>query len=72
MFRSLAITRPGSDAVAVAIADIVELQQPLPMRWPVGEDTYRALTTRTQMTDEQWESWIRTSGGYRSAFFEGT
>lgn len=72
LFRSLALTRPGSDAVAVAIADIVDLQQPLPMRWPVGEDTYRALTTRTQMTDEQWETWIRTSGGYRSAFFEGT
>jgi NAD(P)-dependent dehydrogenase (short-subunit alcohol dehydrogenase family) len=71
MFRSLALTRPGSDAVATAIADIVDLQQPLPMRWPVGEDTYRALTTRTQMTDEQWETWIRTSGGYRSAFFEG-
>ena len=43
-FRALAATRPGSDAVAAAIADIVQLQQPLPLRWPVGEDCLRMIT----------------------------
>ena len=67
-FRALAATRPGSDAVAVAIADIVELQQPLPLRWPVGEDTQRAFAARASLTDEQWEQSLRTSG-YRASFF---
>jgi len=67
-FRALAATRPGSDAVAVAIADIVDLQQPLPVRWPVGEDTYRTLAARATMSDEAWEQYIRTMG-YRAAFF---
>jgi NAD(P)-dependent dehydrogenase (short-subunit alcohol dehydrogenase family) len=69
-FRALAATRPGSDAVAAAIADIVDLAQPLPMRWIVGEDAQRAIAMRVSMTDDQWESWVRSSGGYRAAFFE--
>jgi NAD(P)-dependent dehydrogenase (short-subunit alcohol dehydrogenase family) len=70
-FRALAATRPGSGAVAMAIADIVDLQQPLPMRWPVGDDAIRMITARTHATDEQWEQYIRTQGGgYRRLFFE--
>lgn len=70
-FRALAATRPGSDAVAAAIADIVDLRQPLPVRWPVGEDTHRTLAARATMSDEAWEQYIRTTG-YRAAFFDET
>ena len=51
-FRALAVTRPGSDAVAAAIADIVQLQQPLPLRWPVGEDCLRMVADRRRSSDE--------------------
>ncbi len=53
-FRALAITRPGSRSVAVAMADIVLLEQPLPMRWPVGNDATHQLALRAAATDEQW------------------
>jgi NAD(P)-dependent dehydrogenase (short-subunit alcohol dehydrogenase family) len=68
-FRARAATRPGSRAVAVAVADIVELEQPLPMRWPVGEDTQELLALRNASTDSQWEEILKTSEGYRSVFF---
>jgi NAD(P)-dependent dehydrogenase (short-subunit alcohol dehydrogenase family) len=61
-FRQLAATRPGSDAVAAAIADIVQLQQPPPLRWPVGEDCVRMLRDRNRMTDEEWEDHVRGQG----------
>jgi NAD(P)-dependent dehydrogenase (short-subunit alcohol dehydrogenase family) len=61
-FRALAATRPGSDAVAAAIADIVQLQQPPPLRWPVGEDCVRMLRDRGRMTDEEWERLMRAQG----------
>jgi NAD(P)-dependent dehydrogenase (short-subunit alcohol dehydrogenase family) len=63
-FRELAITRPGSQAVAVAMADIVDLVQTPPMRWPVGEDAARMLPLRKDTPDDQWEQMIR-----RGAFF---
>ena len=55
-FRALAATRPGSDAVAAAVADIVQLQQPLPLRWPVGEDCLRMITDRLRTSDTEWET----------------
>jgi NAD(P)-dependent dehydrogenase (short-subunit alcohol dehydrogenase family) len=61
-FRRLAATRPGSDAVAAAIADIVQLQQPPPLRWPVGDDCVRMLRDRSRSTDEEWEQHMRTQG----------
>ncbi len=61
-FRRLAATRPGSDAVAAAIADIVQLQQPPPLRWPVGEDCVRMLRDRARLTDEEWETHMRSQG----------
>ena len=61
-FRRLAATRPGSDAVAAAIADIVQLQQPPPLRWPVGEDCVRMLRDRARLTDEEWEHRMREQG----------
>lgn len=70
-FRALAATRPGSGAVAMAIADIVDLQQALPMRWPVGDDAVRMIPARLAASDEQWEQVVRTGqSGYRRAFFE--
>lgn len=69
-FRARAATRPGSRTVATSVADIVELEQPLPMRWPVGEDTEQAIRSRESLTDAQWEAQMRgESTGYRSAFF---
>lgn len=69
-FRARAATRPGSRTVASSVADIVELEQPLPMRWPVGEDTEQVIRQRESLTDAQWEERLRgDGGGYRSAFF---
>ena len=61
-FRARAITRPGSDAVGSAIADIVQLQQPLPLRWPIGDDAIRMLEARRATSDDQWESTMRAAG----------
>jgi NAD(P)-dependent dehydrogenase (short-subunit alcohol dehydrogenase family) len=71
VFRETAASRPGSDAVGVAVADIVDLVQPLPLHWPVGEDAVRRLNLRARSTDEQWEQYIRSSAGHRTAFFAG-
>src|SRR5215208_5855969 len=70
-FRAQAAGRPGSAAVAVAIADIIKLRHPLPMRWPVGDDAARLIPARLAASDEQWEQLVRTSPGWRRAFFEG-
>jgi NAD(P)-dependent dehydrogenase (short-subunit alcohol dehydrogenase family) len=61
-FRELAATRPGSDAVAAAIADIVQLQQALPLRWQIGEDCLRMLRDRARWTDQEWEERMRAQG----------
>ena len=71
-FRKRAATRPGSRSVACAVADIVELVQPLPMRWPVGEDTVQTIRLREAMTDLEWEERLRGDTQlYRAAFFRG-
>jgi NAD(P)-dependent dehydrogenase (short-subunit alcohol dehydrogenase family) len=61
-FRALAATRPGSDAVATAVADIVQLQQPLPLRWPIGEDCHRMVSDRRRSSDDDWEARMRAVG----------
>ncbi len=72
-FRKRAATRPGSRSVATAVADIVELVQQLPMRWPVGEDTVQTIRLREAMTDQEWEERLRGDANlYRAAFFRGT
>ncbi len=69
-FRARGATRPGSRTVGAIVADIVELDQPLPMRWVIGEDSQRLIAMREQASDEQWERMIRGEvGGFRSAFF---
>lgn len=71
-FRKRAATRPGSRSVATAVADIVELVQQLPMRWPVGEDTVQTIRLREAMTDLEWEERLRGDANlYRAAFFRG-
>ncbi len=70
-FRALAKTRPGSRTVASTVADIVELEQPLPMRWVVGEDARQAILRRQQLTDAEWEAQLRSGRGEASAFFRG-
>ena len=71
-FRRRAATRPGSRSVATAVADIIEFEQQLPMRWPVGEDTIQTIRLRESLTDQQWEERVRTATEtYRGAFFEG-
>ncbi len=61
-FRTLAATRPGSYAVATAIADLVESPPPLPLRWPVGEDCVRMISERRRQSDEDWELLMRAQG----------
>ena len=61
-FRARAATRPGSDAVAAAIADIIQLPQPVPLRWLIGEDCVRMVRDRSRMTDEEWETLMRGEG----------
>ena len=71
-FRTRAATRPGSRSVATAVADIVELEQQLPMRWPIGEDTIQTIRLREAMTDQEWEARVRGDTKiYRGAFFHG-
>lgn len=67
-FRERAASRPGSRAVAVALADIVELEQPLPTRWPVGDDAQQMIALRASLTDAQWEEAMRQNDGYRGVF----
>ena len=67
-FRERAASRPGSRAVAVALADIVELEQPLPTRWPVGDDAQQMIALRASLTDAQWEEALRQNDGYRGVF----
>jgi NAD(P)-dependent dehydrogenase (short-subunit alcohol dehydrogenase family) len=67
-FRERAASRPGSRAVAVALADIVELEQPLPTRWPVGDDAQQMIALRESLTDAQWEDAMRRNDGYRGVF----
>jgi NAD(P)-dependent dehydrogenase (short-subunit alcohol dehydrogenase family) len=72
-FRALAASRPGSDAVAAAIADIVQLQQPLPLRWPVGEDCLRMIADRRRASDDEWETRMRAAGwGFRPGELGGS
>lgn len=61
-FRALAATRPDGEAVAAAIADIVQLQQPLPLRWPIGDDCVRMIPARRATPDEEWEARMRGYG----------
>ena len=61
-FRAVAATRPGSDAVGMAIADAVQLQQRLPLRWPLGEDALRLIPTRRATPDDAWERDRRAEG----------
>jgi NAD(P)-dependent dehydrogenase (short-subunit alcohol dehydrogenase family) len=61
-FRALARTRPGSDAVAAAMADMVELHQPLPMRWMIGDDCVRMIQRRRALPDDDWERELRAAG----------
>ncbi len=61
-FREVAATRPGSDAVGMAIADAVQLQQRLPLRWPLGEDALRLIPARRTTPDDVWERERRAEG----------
>ncbi|MCC7364436.1 MAG: SDR family oxidoreductase [Dehalococcoidia bacterium] len=61
-FRERAATRPGSDAVAAALADIAQLQQPLPLRWPIGDDAIRFIAARRTTADDDWEHQMRAAG----------
>jgi NAD(P)-dependent dehydrogenase (short-subunit alcohol dehydrogenase family) len=54
-FRARAITRPSSDSVAQGMADIVQLEQALPLRWPIGEDCVRMTQARRLTDDDTWE-----------------
>jgi len=59
-FRELAATKPGAASVAAALADIVDVQQPLPMRWPVGNDAVHQIPLRASVSDEEWAHLCRS------------
>ena len=40
----------------------MQLQQPPPLRWPVGEDCVRMLRDRARLTDDEWERLMRSQG----------
>jgi NAD(P)-dependent dehydrogenase (short-subunit alcohol dehydrogenase family) len=61
-FRARAITRPGSEAVANAMADIVQLEQRLPLRWPIGDDAVRMAASRRATADDRWEAELLAAG----------
>lgn len=66
----LAASRPGPQTIASTMADAVEIEQPLPLRWPIGEDTHQLLAMRRTLTDAEWEATLREErGGLRSAYF---
>lgn len=67
-FRALAATRPGSRTVGSVVADLVELEQPLPTQYVIGEDALRLAEERAARTDAAWRELVR-----RGPFFdEGT
>lgn len=67
----LAATRPGPRTIASTIADAAEIEQALPLRWPVGEDTHQLLALRRASTDEEWEAALREErAGLRSIYFK--
>ena len=68
-FRAGVESRPGPRTVAVTLADMVELEQPLPLRWPMGNDVQAAWALRDRLPPTQWESHMRSGAGYWSAFF---
>ena len=63
-------SRPGARTVAVTMADMVELEQPLPLRWPMGNDVQAAWALRDRLQPPEWEAHMRSGAGYWSAFFE--
>ena len=54
--------------VEAAAADIVELEQPLPLRWPVGDDTLQMLDLRVRPRDPEWDDFLRTRGAIWRTF----
>ena len=65
----LAASRPGPQTIASTLADAVEIEQPLPLRWPVGDDTHQLMAMRRMLTDAEWEAVLREErGGLRSAY----
>ena len=67
----VAASRPGPRTIALTMADAAEIEQPLPLRWPVGEDSEHLLSLKRSMTDVEWETFLRSgAAGIRSAYFE--
>ena len=53
---------PGPEAVAAAIADAIESDEPR-LRWPVGADAEMVLAVRSSSTDEEFEATMRGTLG---------
>lgn len=67
----VAASRPGPRTIALTLADAAEIEQPLPLRWPIGEDARHLLALRRSLTDSEWETFLRSgAAGIRSAYFE--
>ena len=67
----VAASRPGPRTIALTMADAAEIEQPLPLRWPIGEDALHLLSLKRSLTDSEWETFLRSgAAGIRSAYFE--
>ena len=55
-FRELAATRPGSRTVGSVIADLVEIEQPLPRQYVIGDDALRLASERANLTEAGWSA----------------
>ena len=57
--QKITADRPGPRTVAANIADLVELQLPLPLRIPIGDEAIRTFAMRAALTDDEWELALR-------------
>ena len=69
--RGGADRRQGPRTIASTIADLVEIEDPLPLRIPVSDDAIRTLNQRAAMTDDEWEAFISSmrEEGYPGSYF---
>ena len=67
--RASANRRQGPRSVASQLADLVEIQEPLPLRVPIGDDAVRVTQQRHVMTDDEWEAFLSS---FRDEGFPGS
>jgi len=67
--RASANRRQGPRSVASQLADLVEIEEQLPLRVPIGDDAIRVMQQRNLMTDDEWEAFLSS---FRDEGFPGS